>query len=172
MDEGLVGFGLPGGHAAEELRAMRMAMSCFAFPEAGRPTLRARRSSASVDSGMSERSSMLSGIGLALLASPLADADDANDFVSIFRLETRNQKLETTDAPRSNQLFVTLMIADPEPQKSARSFQSESAIVQGDPRRPNFLSAGISRFLELLRGLLFRRANCLSARFRISGGRA
>src|SRR6266852_6073324 len=63
---------------------MRMAMSCFAFPEAGRPTLRARRSSASVDSGMSERSSLLSGIGLALFASRLARADDANDFLDIF----------------------------------------------------------------------------------------
>jgi len=28
------------------------------------------------------------------------------------------------------------MIADPEPQKSVRSFQSESAMVQSDPRRP------------------------------------
>src|SRR5229473_3418165 len=64
--------------------AMRMAMSCLAFPEAGRPTLRARRSSASVDSGMSERSSLLSGIGLALFASRLARADDANDFLGIF----------------------------------------------------------------------------------------
>src|SRR2546423_14574909 len=65
--------------------AMRMAMSCFAFPETGRPTLRARRSSASVDSGMSEKSSLLSGIGLALFAGRLARADDANDFFAIFQ---------------------------------------------------------------------------------------
>src|SRR5229473_8619219 len=69
--------------------AMRMAMSCFAFPEAGRPTLRARRSSAAVDSGMSERSSLLSGIGLALFAGRLARADDANDFLGIVHLGRR-----------------------------------------------------------------------------------
>ena len=49
-----------------------MAMSYLALPEAGRPTLRARRSSALVDSGMSEKSSLLSGIGLALFACRLA----------------------------------------------------------------------------------------------------
>ena len=64
---------------------MRMAMSCFAFPETGRPTLRERRSSASVDSGMSDRSSLLSGIGFALFACRLARADDANDFFVIFQ---------------------------------------------------------------------------------------
>ena len=64
---------------------MRIAISCLAFPVAGRPTLRARRSSASVDSGMSERLSVLSGIGLALFAGRLARADDANDFLGIFQ---------------------------------------------------------------------------------------
>ena len=68
---------------------MRMAMSCLAIPEAGRPTLRARRSSASVDWGMSERSSLQSGIGLALFAGRLARADDANDFLGIVHLGRR-----------------------------------------------------------------------------------
>src|SRR5712692_7312053 len=75
--------------------AMRMAMSCLAFPEAGRPTLRARRSSASVDSGMSEKSSLLSGIGLAFFAGRLARADDANDFLGMVHLSGRvNEKEE------------------------------------------------------------------------------
>src|SRR6266478_1535474 len=69
--------------------AMRMAMSCLALPEAGRPTLRARRSSASVDWGMSERSSLLSGIGSAFFAGRLARADDANDFLGIVHLGRR-----------------------------------------------------------------------------------
>ncbi len=63
-----------------------MAMSCLAFPEAGQPNLRARRNSAAVDSGMPERSSLLSGIGFALLAGRLARADDADDFLAIFHL--------------------------------------------------------------------------------------
>src|SRR5258708_39395383 len=69
--------------------AMRMAMSCLAFPDEGRPTLRARRSSTSVDSGMPERSSLLSGIGLAFFAGRLARADDANDFLGIVHLRRR-----------------------------------------------------------------------------------
>jgi hypothetical protein len=43
-----------------------MAINCFAMPLAGLPTRRARRSSSSVDSGMSEKSICESGIGLAL----------------------------------------------------------------------------------------------------------
>ncbi len=92
MDKGLVGFGLLAAMRRSWRSccgAMRMAMSCLAFPEAGRPTLRARRSSASVDSGMSERSSLLSGIGLAFFAGRLARADDANDFLSIVHLGRR-----------------------------------------------------------------------------------
>src|SRR5713101_7619020 len=92
VDEGLVGFGLLAAmrrSRRSSCGAMRMAMRCFAFPEAGRPTLRARRSSASVDSGMSERSSLLSGIGLAFFAGRLARADDANDFFLIVHLSRR-----------------------------------------------------------------------------------
>src|SRR5713226_10223914 len=83
--------------------AMRMAMSCFAFPEAGRPTLRARRSSASVESGMSERSSLLSGIGFALLAGRLARADDANDFLAIVHLPGRVNDDQDPASDRSSQ---------------------------------------------------------------------
>ncbi len=92
MDEGFAGFGLLAAMRRSwrsSCGAMRMAMSCLAFPEAGRPTLRARRSSASVDSGMSEKSSLLSGIGLAFFAGRLARADDANDFLGIVHLGRR-----------------------------------------------------------------------------------
>ena len=72
-----------------------MAMSRFAFPETGRPTRRALRSSAPVDSGMSERSSLLSGIGLAFFAGRLARVDDANDFLGMVYLSGRvNEKEE------------------------------------------------------------------------------
>ncbi len=64
---------------------MRMAMSCLALPVRGRPTRRARRSSSPVDSGMSEKSILLSGIGFALFAARLARADDANGFFVIFQ---------------------------------------------------------------------------------------
>jgi hypothetical protein len=50
--------------------------------------------------------------------------------------------------PGLNQLFVTLVIADPEPQKSVSSFQSESAIIQSDSRGPDFLPSGFADFLD------------------------
>src|SRR5258708_40187712 len=46
------------------------------------------------------------------------------------------------------------MIADPEPQESVSSFQSESAIIQSDPRGPDFLAVGFSHLLELKRRIL------------------
>jgi hypothetical protein len=82
---------------------MRMAMSCLAFPEMGRPTLRARRSSAVVDSGMSEKSSLLSGIGLAFFAGRLARADDANDFLPIFHPPGRVTDDQNPASDRSSQ---------------------------------------------------------------------
>jgi len=81
---------------------MRMAMSCLALPEAGRPTLRARRNSAVVDSGMSERSSLLSGIGLAFFAGRLAGADDADDFLGIAYLPWRVNDDENPANDRSS----------------------------------------------------------------------
>src|SRR5437879_6511936 len=83
--------------------AMRMAMSCLAVPETGRPTLRARSSSASVDSGMSERSSLLSGIGLALFAGRLTRADDADDFFAIFHLPGRVNHDQNPPSDRGSQ---------------------------------------------------------------------
>lgn len=62
---------------------MRMAMSCFAWPVRGLPTRRARFNSASVDSGMSEKSMQLSDICLPLLAAHLPGADDAYSFCVI-----------------------------------------------------------------------------------------
>src|SRR5213592_2540856 len=64
---------------------MRMAMSCLGLPVLGRPTRRARFSSAPVVSGMSEKSIHLSGICSTLFAARLPRADDANRFGAIFR---------------------------------------------------------------------------------------
>ena len=57
-----------------------MAMSCLAFPVLGRPTRRARLSSASVDCGISEKSIWLSEICVAFFTACLPRADDANRF--------------------------------------------------------------------------------------------
>jgi len=62
-----------------------MAMSCLALPVVGRPTRRARRSSASVDSGISEKSTLLSGVSLPLFPARFARADDANRFRAILQ---------------------------------------------------------------------------------------
>ena len=62
-----------------------MAMSCFASPLLGRPTRRARLSSASVDSGMSEKSIALSEIGLTLFAARLPCADEPDGFFAILQ---------------------------------------------------------------------------------------
>src|SRR5437764_10013088 len=86
---------------------MRMAMSCLAFPVAGRPTLRARRSSASVDSGMSERSSLLSGIGPAFFARRLTRADDANDFFGMVYLSGRVTDDQNPASERGSQSLET-----------------------------------------------------------------
>src|SRR5271163_2822627 len=67
--------------------AMRMAMSCLAFPVLGRPTRRARLSSSSVDCGISEKSIWRSEIRLALLAAGLAGADDADCFLGFGMIE-------------------------------------------------------------------------------------
>src|SRR2546425_2115876 len=64
---------------------MRMAMSCLAWPVLGRPTRRARLSCSSVNSGISEKSIWLSGIGFPLFAARLPRADDANAFLAMFQ---------------------------------------------------------------------------------------
>lgn len=63
---------------------MRIAMSCFAFPDFGRPTRRARLSSSSVDSGMSEKSIRLSCVGFAFFRARTARGDDTKRFFAIF----------------------------------------------------------------------------------------
>jgi hypothetical protein len=60
-----------------------MAINCFACADFGRPTRRARFSSASLDSGISEKSMRLSGIGLPLFPARLPRADDADRFFAI-----------------------------------------------------------------------------------------
>ena len=89
VDEGLVGLESFGGHTtelAEELRGDTNSDGLFGVSRSGRPTLGARRSSAFVDSGMLEKLSLLSGIGLSPLERRLARADDANDFLGIGHL--------------------------------------------------------------------------------------
>ena len=68
---------------------MRMAMSCLTFPDFGLPTRRARRSSWSVDSGISEKLILLSGIGFAFFTGRLARADDTNRFLAILQPPVR-----------------------------------------------------------------------------------
>lgn len=84
---------------------MRIAISCLAFPLIGRPTRRARRSSSPVDSGMSERSSRLSGIGFALLAGRLPCADDANCFFAIFQPPQRVRNDQDPPGEGSSEAF-------------------------------------------------------------------
>src|SRR5579859_265505 len=84
---------------------MRMAMSCLALPVAGRPTRRARRSSSSLDSGISERSRRLSGIGTALFARRLPGADDANSFFAIFQPPQRVRDDQDSSGERRSETF-------------------------------------------------------------------
>jgi hypothetical protein len=63
---------------------MRIAISCFACPDFGRPTRRARFSSAPVDSGISEKSIRSSCVSLALFRTRPARGDDTKRFFAIF----------------------------------------------------------------------------------------
>jgi hypothetical protein len=65
---------------------IRMAMRSLACPVRGRPTRRARFSSSPVISGMSVRSSSLSGKYFALVPRGLTRADDADRFCAIFSI--------------------------------------------------------------------------------------
>ena len=67
---------------------MRIAMSCFAFPDFGRPTRRARFSSSSVDSGRSEKLIRSSRVGFAFFRARPARGDDAKRFFAIFHSPT------------------------------------------------------------------------------------
>jgi len=69
--------------------SIRMAINSLAYGDFGRPTPRARLSSASVNSGMSEKSIWLSAIGLALFAARLPRADNPNRIFAIVRPPNR-----------------------------------------------------------------------------------
>lgn len=60
-------------------------MSCFVFPDFGRPTRRARPSSSSVDSGISEKSIRSSCVGFALFRARPARGDDTKRFFAILQ---------------------------------------------------------------------------------------
>ena len=62
---------------------MRIAISCFAFPDFGRPTRRARLNSSPVDSGRSEKSMRSSCVGFALFRARTARGDDTKRFFAI-----------------------------------------------------------------------------------------
>ena len=81
-----------------------MAISCLAAPLAGLPTRRARRSSSSVDSGMSEKSIFESGICLTLLAIRLSRANDT-DRVGFMNFPPRIDDEYDSSVQRSPQPF-------------------------------------------------------------------
>ncbi len=64
---------------------MRIAISCFAFPDFGRPTRRARLNSSPVDSGRSEKSIRSFCVGFALFRARTARGDDTKRFFAILR---------------------------------------------------------------------------------------
>jgi hypothetical protein len=64
---------------------MRIAISCLAFPDFGRPTRRARLSSLSVDSGRSEKSIRSSCVGFMFLRARPARGDDTKRFFAILQ---------------------------------------------------------------------------------------
>src|SRR5262249_28559959 len=101
--------------------AIRMAMSCLALPVFGRPTRRARFSSALVDSGMSEKSMRLSGICFPLLAARLASADDANRFRAILLPPQRVYDQGECDLRQRSQVA------------------SSGVLVRRDPNLPNLV---------------------------------
>jgi len=89
-----------------------MAMSCLALPVVGRPTRRARRSSASVDSGMSEKSILLSGVSLPFFAARFARADDANRFRAILQPPQCIYDYKNAAARRKAQALPSLLRRD------------------------------------------------------------
>jgi hypothetical protein len=86
---------------------MRIAMSCFAFPDFGRPTRRERFSSSPVDSGRSEKSIRSSCVSFALFRARAARGDDTKRFFAIFQSPVG-----------INQNDDTALNRDPQPLKS------------------------------------------------------
>lgn len=63
---------------------MRIAINCFAFPDFGRPTRRARFNSSPVDSGRSEKSISSVGVSRPLFRACATRGDDAECLFAIF----------------------------------------------------------------------------------------
>src|ERR1700692_1638268 len=88
---------------------MRIAISCFAFPVFGRPTRRARFSSSSVDSGISEKSIRLSCIGFAFFRARLARGDDPKRFFAIFQSPVGINQNDDAALGGESQSFETIL---------------------------------------------------------------
>ncbi len=92
---------------------MRIAMSCFAFPDFGRPTRRARLNSSSVDSGISEKSMRSFCVGFAFFRTRPARGDDTKRFFVIVQSLFDNLRLysnyrtESIPASRRGRLDLT-----------------------------------------------------------------
>ena len=88
-------------------------MSCFAIPLDGRPTRRARRSSSSVDSGMSEKSICESDIGLTFPLARRPRADDSDFFFFIVhpshRVHDKQEPLARREAKSLEPAFAVRM---------------------------------------------------------------
>ena len=87
-----------------------MAINCFATPLAGLPTLRARLSSSSVDSGISEKSICESGIGLTLPPARRPRTDDPEFFFFMFRPPYRIHDEQQPLTRRSTESFEPLFL--------------------------------------------------------------
>src|SRR4029077_12423922 len=88
---------------------MRIAMSCFAFPVLGRPTRRARFSSLSVDSGISEKSIRLSCISFAFLRARPPRGNDTNRFFAIFQSPVRKDQNDDAALSGDSQSFEPVL---------------------------------------------------------------
>ena len=89
---------------------MRIAISCFAFPDFGRPTRRARLSSSPVDSGRSEKSIRSSCVGFALFRARTARGDDTKRFFAIFHSPIGINQNDDAALSGDSQSFETVLI--------------------------------------------------------------
>ena len=115
-------------------------MSCFAIPLDGRPTRRARWSSSSVDSGISEKSICESGIGLTFPPARRPRADDPEFFFFMihppYRVHDEQQPLAHRKAKSLELLFLVRMghIVPIEPvgitENSGRLFEWDAVFLE------------------------------------------
>jgi hypothetical protein len=89
---------------------MRIAISCFAFPDFGRPTRRARLNSSPVDSGRSEKSIRSSCVGFALFRARTARGDDTKRFFAIFHPPIGINQNDDAALSGDSQSFETVLI--------------------------------------------------------------